>query len=421
MTSTADPSRSSERRNRLRVLVSCLALLGIMAAASWLVLRITGRAITKVELYSEQLERVAPPEWAPASSALELATASRPKNIILFIADGLGFAHLAAGRAARHGIDGGAIWDRFSAVGWHRPHPVDGFLTDSAASATALATGQATRNGFVGMDAGGKALTTLFERASEWGYRTGLVTDSYIWDATPASFVAHVTDRDLASEILEQLAAADLDLLFGELEDVGEGEVPDGSATETLFAERYTVFGPEPITVEQILTADVDRPVVAIFEEDQLTDLSSTPNLPLLTRAALGRLAAPGEPFVLLVESEELDSASHRRDFARVLRGLEAIEATLALLLDFAASNGDTLVLFTSDHETGALSLSTERGNLALRALWGSNSHTGVAVPLMALGPGSELFSGMHANWQVGRLLHSLLTPRPAGAAGLNL
>lgn len=419
MTSTAHPSRSSERRNRLRVLVSCLAFLGVMVAASWLALRITGRAITKTELYPRQLERVAPPERAPASSAIEPAAASRPKNIVLFIADGLGFAHLAAGRAARHGIDGVAIWDRFPVVGWHRPHPVDGFLTDSAASATALATGQATHNGSVGMDAGGKALTTLFERARERGYRTGLVTDSYIWDATPASFVAHVTDRDLAAEILEQLAVADLDLLFGELEGAGEGAVPDRSATEALLAERYTVFGPEPITVEQMLTADAARPVVAIFEEDQVTDLSSTPNLPLLTRAALGRLAAPGEPFVLMVESEELDSASHRRDFARVLRGMEAIEATLELLLDFAASNGDTLVLFTSDHETGALSLSSQRGNLALRALWGSNAHTGVAVPLMALGPGSELFSGMHANWQVGRLLHGLLTPQSAGAVGL--
>ena len=361
---------------------------------------------------------------APAETTelpMRAKSASRPRNIILFVADGMGFAHLSAARAVHHGIDGPAVWDRFSTSGWMRAHPSSGYLIDSAASATALSLGVPTNRGAVGVEAGGSALPTLFERAATRGYRTGAVTDSYFWDATPAAFAAHAANRADAATLIGQLAMAPLDVLFGELKKPGKKEIPNRDETERLLSQRYTVFGPEPSNFEERLrAAPPDQPVAALFEEAQITDLRSEPNLKILTSVALERLQATSAPFVLLIESEETDSASHDQDFPRLLRGLQSIEATLELLLDFAELRTDTLLIFTSDHETGGLALGASKDNASLQAIWGSDGHTGVMVPLMATGPGAQDFGGSQANWQVGKRLAQLLETEvpPRGGSG---
>ena len=89
---------------------------------------------------------------------------------------------------------------------------------------------------------------------------------------------------------------------------------------------------------------------------------------------------------------------------------MQAIEAAMEILLDFAAEDGETLVLFTSDHETGGLALSIASGkNTELRSIWATTDHTGTVVPLLAFGPGSEVLDGIHANWEIGRLLSQML------------
>ncbi|MCH9648631.1 MAG: alkaline phosphatase [Deltaproteobacteria bacterium] len=343
-----------------------------------------------------------------------------PANIIIFVADGMGFSHLSAARAVLAGVGGEVVWDRFPTTGWHYAHPAAGFLIDSAASATALATGVPTRPGAVGVDLEGTELPNLFERAVELGYRTGIVTDSYVWDATPAAFVGHVDSREDAATILAQLASSSLELLVGELEDVGEEEVPDWASSLQVLESRFRVFGPDPQSTETFLK-EVGKgpPIAAIFEEDQVTDLRSNPTFPDLVAAGLDHLASdPQRPFVLLVESEEPDSASHKADFNRLLRGMEAIARALEIVLEFSAENGETLVVFTSDHETGGLSLSVEDdSNSALLPLWATSDHSGVSVPLFAIGPGAEQFGGIHATWELGRLLEGMLRRAP-GSSG---
>ena len=335
-----------------------------------------------------------------------------PRNLVVVIADGFGFAHLSLARTALHGINGTAVWDRFGSIGWQRTHPAVGLLTDSAAAATALATGHPTHYEAIGVDVEGRPLENLFERAAGLGYRTGIVTDSYVWDATPAAFVTHSPQRgnENAGATLRQLGESSLEILVGELEDVGEDEVPGWEESIELLGARFEILGPEPgrPLLERLETAGA--PTAAIFEEDQITDLESRPSLPALTDAALRRLASDHRPFLLLVESEEPDAAGHDNDFGRTLRGLEALAATLEDVLDFAATNEDTLVVFTSDHETGGLALTIAgRHNLRLQAVWASRNHTGSVVPVLAFGPGAEAFRGNRANWELGRLLNRAL------------
>ena len=187
----------------------------------------------------ERFEDAASPPAIPEDGSL-------PRNIIIFLADGLGFAHLTAAEVILGGIGARTVWDRFDAAGWTRSHPTSGFLTDSAASATAFATGSRTYYGGIGVDASGAPRTTLFESAAALGYWTGIVTDSYVWDATPAAFIAHAIARgdENAGEILRQLARSRLDLLAGELEDPGEGNITGARGDRRVAAGA--VSGPRP-------------------------------------------------------------------------------------------------------------------------------------------------------------------------------
>lgn len=412
---TADHRRAGRRRRALRGLLKSLALLvAVYFVLGWLGFKIARTSRVPVPLSGSALET------SRATTGRLDDEVRRPANLIVVVADGLGFAHLAAARAALHGMGGSAAWDRFPVSGWHQPHSATGFLVDSAGSATALATGVPTHNDRLSVDIDGRPLETLFERATARGYRTGVVTDSYVWDATPAAFVVHSASRDDAASILRQLGDSELEILVGELEDLGEGEVPEREPTLALLASRFRLFGPDAASTEEFLGAGHEGgPVAAIFDEDQVTDLRSTPSLPPLLGVALRRLASDERPFLLLVESEEADSASHSADLGRLLRGMEVIEAALHQVLDFAAADGETLVLFTSDHETGGLALSiSDNTNKKLKALWPTTDHTGVVVPLFAAGPGAEAFDGFHFSWEVGRRLREMLDrPPPAEAA----
>ncbi len=333
----------------------------------------------------------------------------KPKNIIVFIADGMGFTHLSLAMLTQQLEGVPSVWEQFDIKGWHDPRCSYGPLTDSGASATAIATGTSTFFEVIGLDQDGKELTNVFEVASDNQYNTGIVTDSYIWDATPAAFVAHTRSRDNARDILIQITSSDLDLIFGELEDLGEGDVPDLESTFEILNQRFQLLDESLELPEQ---ESILKPIAAIFAEDEVQDLSSSPNLTQLTDLALKYLTAQNDPFVLLVESEEMDAASHKNDSERVLQGIKSIQETLAHILTFSAKNGETLVLFTSDHETGGLAVVSDNNYPNMQLVWSTVNHTASVVPLFAQGPGAEYFSDINRNWQIGSLLKSLISSK---------
>ncbi len=331
----------------------------------------------------------------------------KPKNIILFIADGMGFSHLSLAMHTQQSEEAPSVWQAFDVKGWHDTKSTYGPLTDSGASATAMATGTATFWDVIGQDEDGARLTNVFEVASEQGYTTGIVTDSYIWDATPAAFVAHTASRDSSREILTQMASSELDLLFGELEDLGEDGNPDYEETLDILTQRFHLLDKSLTTPE---AHSIEGPIAAIYDEDEVQDLNSNPTLTRMTEVALNRLASKEKPFMLLVESEEMDAASHSNNSQRVLRGLQAIQSSLALILEFSKTHGETLVVFTADHETGGLAAVANFDNYPnMQIRWSTMDHTGVVVPLLAKGPGAEHFATIDRNWEIGEILKGLI------------
>ena len=345
----------------------------------------------------------------PASQINAECASEKPKNIIVFIVDGMGFGHLSLALLTQQTENQPSVWQEFEVKGWQDPRAVYGALTDSEASATAMATGTSTNFGHIGIDQEGNPLKNVFEVASEQQYSTGIVTDSYIWDATPAAFVAHIRNEDDARSILNQIAASELDLIFGELEDVGEDDIPEVDESIAILQKRFQLLDRSLALPSGSASSN---PVAVIFEEDEIQDMNSSPNLLQLTKTALAYLSAQDKPFALLVESEEMDAASHENDSGRILNGLKSIQATLAYVLDFSKNQGETLVVFTGDHETGGLAAVSDFDSYpAVQMKWTTKDHTGAVVPLLADGPGAKCFANVHRNWEIGNLLKQLLIP----------
>jgi len=304
----------------------------------------------------------AAPGAAPQASAASGANPYKGvKNVILFISDGAGAAHFELGR----GLNGGWLYrDRipWKGIGTLDTTSLDG-VTDSAAAGTALATGCETHNHVLSMvptDSGYKAVETVLERAMSNGKWAGLITDVAINDATPAAFAAHVTDR-YSVEIAEQMQDQSIQILFGAKNagpltarpllnlpgvtyiESSQDLAPYFSGAKTWTVPMYGLMG------GAALTYDLDR------EEEGVVGVE--PTLPEMTDAALKDLSRGKKGFFLMVEGGAIDWVAHARDPGSV--GTEVIEFDQAVKVayDWAAKRGDTLIVVTSDHETGGLAV----------------------------------------------------------------
>lgn len=144
------------------------------------------------------------------------------RNVIFIQGDGMGIAHREFIRLATKGHSGELNMDSLRYAGWTHTDPddPDDTVTDSAAAATAFASGVKTYNGAVGVDVNQRVVPTLLENARAMGKATGLVTTAQVTDASPAAFGAHVPDRADQSEIARQfLVSSKPDVILGGGED----------------------------------------------------------------------------------------------------------------------------------------------------------------------------------------------------------
>jgi alkaline phosphatase len=159
-----------------------------------------------------------------AQDATPTPAVGAAKNVIFMMGDGMGQAHRDFGQLVTVGAYDRLVMDTLPVLGLQGTNSVtadlDSLITDSAASATAFATGFKPLNGAVGVDPAGNTLTNLAELAKAAGKSVGLITTSQVTDASPAAFAAHVDDRDKQSEIAKQyITDAKVDVILGGGED----------------------------------------------------------------------------------------------------------------------------------------------------------------------------------------------------------
>ena len=329
------------------------------------------------------------PAWAQKK-------AKTPKNIILMVGDGMGVAQIYAGLTANHGH---LNLERCPVVGFHKNQSTNSFVTDSAAGATAFSCGEKTYNGAIGVDVNGEPLPTILEIAEEKGLSTGLVATCSITHATPASFISHQASRSLDENIALDFLNTDIDVFIGGGRKFFANRSDGLNLVDSLKNKNYQIAN-SIAEVQQIKTGKL----AAFLAEEQQARFSEGRGNELVksTEVALNLLKNNKKGMFLMIEGSQIDWGGHAKDTQYIVEEMIDFDNAIGKVLDFAAKDGNTLVIITADHETGGFTINggnTETGEVDGKFTTGS--HTGVMVPVFAFGPGSENFAGIYENTEI--------------------
>ena len=348
----------------------------------------------------------------------------RAKNIILMVPDGMGLSNVTAARIFKNGPNGDPLhMETLSHIGYQRTHSANSPTTDSAAAASAWASGEKFRNGEISChddDRDGicdpPPVPTILELAKEKGKATGLVATSTITHATPAAFGAHVHTRYCEKEIARQyIQVTTVDVILG-------GGMDQFNSTESeddncgTFGDFITDAEKRGYAVVQTreemdsATLSNDRKILGLFSlfgktpelfrvYDEEPYPADEPSLPQMTAAALKILEKDRDGFFLLVEGSQIDWANHRKalpyQICETLAFDEAVKVVLDWINEEPVRKMNTLVIITPDHETGGFAISGrieelyEPGDF-VDDLWTTTSHTANDVLIWSQGPGSR-------------------------------
>jgi len=327
-----------------------------------------------------------------------------PKNVILLISDGTGLSQISA---AYYYKDSKTNYSRFEHIGLITTHSSIEDITDSAASGTAFATGKKTYNGGIGILEDSTTVENIVEMASKKGVKTGLVATSSITHATPASFYAHVVDRDYEQNIALQLSNSEIDYFAGGGKKFFNNRLDNNNLYELL---KSNGFGIDTLGLATFDVIKSHKKQGFLLSGDGMPKMNEGRGdfLSEATLLGINFLHQNDTPFFLMSEGSQIDWAGHDNDTEYLISELIDFDETIGRVLDFAEQDGETLVIVTSDHETGGFTLAGENytakdGNIyssytKLDPKFSTGGHSATLIPVFAYGPGSELFSGVYDN-----------------------
>ncbi len=252
-------------------------------------------------------------------------------------------------------------------------------VTDSAAAATAIATGYKTKNEWVGMLPDGSTPETILERAEAIGKSTGLVTDVSVYDATPAAFAAHGPYRYSEQELTDQIAAHEIEVLFGGGYGMWIPMAAEGSGRDDArdliqekrdagwaFVDNRDDLLALPKGTDKVigLFSPAEMTYALDMEEEKATGIE--PSLSDMTNAALGMLSSNDKGFFLMVEGAMIDWGGHSHDAAFLVSELVKFDAAVEIAKTYVDNHPDTLLIVTADHECCGLEFTGKEDKVAI-------------------------------------------------------
>ncbi|WP_339161129.1 alkaline phosphatase [Siminovitchia sp. FSL H7-0308] len=281
----------------------------------------------------------------------------KQKNVIFMVMDGTNADVITL---ARH-YKGEPLALDSILTGGVQTYSYQSAITDSAAAASAMATGHKTLKDYIGMvpyqDTDGKIrgrpVATILEAAKAKGLATGIVATSPVQHATPAAFSSHTMSRDNMHEIGQQQAHQNIDILLGggkkyafvnENRDVRMVQ----TKSELQKAKENELYG---FFAEEDLAYDLDRPTLNP-EQPSLVDM---------TKKALGALSNHPEGFFLFIEGSKVDYAAHKNDPVGMISEVLAFDAAVKEALAFAKKHRNTLLIAVADHGNSGLTMGNEQ------------------------------------------------------------
>lgn len=283
----------------------------------------------------------------------------KPFAIILFVAEGLTPAKLASARQYSGGADARLALESFPHLALLRNAAADFAVPDSAAAASAIATGARTRLRFLGIDANNKAVGTLIDLASNEGRATGLVTNAWLTDAGAAAFYAKSRDARDTENVARQLAENEkLDLIIGGGAVDFRGTLKGGRRQDArdldLEMQRagFTLARNAP-DLDSIVPLSLPRVLGLLADED--IGGPGAPSLPDLVRRAIEVLQVRPRGYLLVVHAGQIERASRANESERMLQRIVELDRAVAVARQYAGEKA--MLIVAGLQETGGFTM----------------------------------------------------------------
>lgn len=300
-----------------------------------------------------------------------ITTSESIKNVILIIGDGMGFNHLNNAKTYFE-LENLVFEDDYLCSVNTSSKSIG--TTDSAAAATAMATGVNVYNKKIGMN-GSKTLTNIMEIAISKNKKTGIITTDNLYGATPASFSSHTKKRSNYEDIIIDQANSNINLFVGQ-----------NSSKYTEYKSQFESNGYNMCySLDELNSKKDSTKIVANIPNLKSiynTNESNQTNFNLIAEYALDFLDNENG-FVLMIECAHIDKFSHDNDLISSLFEVRTLIDIANTVYDFAFNRNDTAILITADHETGGLKEAKTKNDISNK-LFTKSSHSSNNVPLFA-------------------------------------
>lgn len=308
------------------------------------------------------------------SVLLSLSTAlfaqdGKAKYVFYFIGDGMGInqvngAEMYQGQKQGKNEPVALTFTQFPYAGLSKTYSHSNPITDSAAGGTALAVGEKTTNGVIGMDhTKTRAIESIAEKAKKAGRRVGVATSVSVDHATPASFYAHQPSRKMYYEIGTELPKSGFEFFAGsDFLDADNKKkstslykiVDQAGYTLVRGAGEYAQKAPKAEKIILFQPKGKDNSSIPFAIDRKADDLTLTQ----ITEAAIDFLNRDDKGFFVMIEGGKIDWSSHSNDAGTTFEEVIDMDQAIQKAYQFYLAHPDsTLIVVTADHETGGLAL----------------------------------------------------------------
>lgn len=297
-------------------------------------------------------------------------------KVVLFIGDGMGENHIKVTEAY---FEKQLFFDNIATKGYMSTNCLSKFqATDSAAAASALATGQKYARGAVSFK-DGKDIKTISEYAKSVGKGVGIVTTDVLSGATPAGFSAHAKQRSDKQTIVNSQIESGIDLFLG----AGKNnEDFDDKVYYTDYQTKFEEKGYTFCTKFDQLSLDSDKVIGAFSKIVNYDATNETPTLKQLSEFAIDFLDKKyPNGYFLMIEGAHIDKMSSKRDIVSMVQYLDELDAAVEAVSAKIKGDSSYTMIVTADHECGDLQYNGETKEQIKDELFKASYHTKVDVP----------------------------------------
>ncbi|KWW50209.1 alkaline phosphatase, partial [Bacillus cereus] len=300
----------------------------------------------------------------------------KPKNVIIMVMDGTSSTATTLARLYK----GKPLALDEIVTGGVRTYSAESAITDSAPAATALATGNKSNSGYVGVlpsivsSSGLKPMkeedklrpvANVLEGAKRTGRATGIVATAEIQHATPAGFSAHHVNRNNFEVLAEQQVYQNIDVVLGGgkaalLPETDSGIRKDGEDLVKVIKNKGYDF----VETKEALLGSKSNKIwgsfslnALAFDMDREATNPEQPTLSQMTEKAIQTLSKDKDGFFLFVEGSKPDWAAHVNDPIGMISDVLAFDNAVAEALKFAKKDGNTMLIAVADHGNSGISI----------------------------------------------------------------